>query len=141
MIESEGVPKAGWRFMSMADNQGRDTFQRWLDKEVDQGQRKGVETAIKTTLRFLRFSQKRLWREPHFKWLSGGIGEVRSDHGNVEYRPLGCNGPTSDQFTIVIGASKKGKLWTPKDARKTATTRRKELVQTPSRGEQYEIEL
>src|ERR1035438_3093806 len=91
MIES-GVPKNGWRFMSLADNQGRDTLERWFDKEIDQGRRKGVETAIKTTLRFLRFARKDLWKRPHFQWFSGGIGEVRSDYGNIEYRPLGCNG-------------------------------------------------
>src|SRR5579884_2960212 len=129
----QGVPLNGWRFMSLADHQGRDIFERWLEKEVDRGQRKGVETAIRTTLRFLRFSRKELWREPHFKWFSE-IGEIRSDFGNVEYRPLGCNGPEPDQFTIVIGAYKKGKVWTPANARKTAEDRRKELLRNPERG-------
>jgi hypothetical protein len=136
-----GVPKNGWRFMSMADSQDRDTFRRWLDKEIDQGQRKGVETAIKTTLRFLRFAKKDSWREPHFKWFSGGIGEIRSDFGNVEYRPLGCNGPGLDQFTILIGAYKKGKVWTPASARKSAVRIRKDLLKSPGRGNKYAIEL
>jgi hypothetical protein len=127
--------------MSMADSRDRDTFERWLEKEIDQGQRKGVETAIKTTLRFLRFARKDLWREPHFRWFSGGVGEVRSDHGNVEYRPLGCNGPGSDQFTILIGAYKKGKVWTPHEARKTAIRIRKDLIASPHRGNKYEIKL
>jgi hypothetical protein len=136
-----GVPKTGWRFMSMSDSKDRDTFRRWLDKEVDQGQRKGVETAIKTTLRFLRFTKKDSWKEPHFKWFSGGIGEIRSDFGNIEYRPLGCNGPGPDQFTVLIGAYKKGKVWTPADARKSAVRIRKELLKSPSRGNKYAIEL
>jgi hypothetical protein len=140
MIKSD-VPKNGWRFMSMADNQDRDTFQRWLDKGIDQGQRKGVETAIKTTLRFLRFARKLLWREPHFKWFSSGIGEVRSDYGNVEYRPLGCDGPDSDQFTLLIGAYKKGKIWSPRDARSTAARLRNDLASSPNRGRKYEIRL
>lgn len=127
--------------MSLADNQGRDTFQRWLDKAVDVSQRKGAETAIRTTLRFLRSSRKVLWREPHFKWLGDGVGEIRSDFGNVEYRPLGCNGPGSDQFTILLGASKKGKVWTPPDARKTAKKLKKELAKEPRRGNKYEIVL
>lgn len=140
-IGGSGVPKNGWRFMSMADNQDRDTFQRWLEKEVDIGQRKGVETAIRTTLRFLAFAKKDLWKEPHFKWFSGGIGEIRSDFGNVEYRPLGCNGPGPDQFTILIGAKKKGKVWTPAEARKTAAKIKKELEKSPARGKKYEIIL
>ena len=127
--------------MSMADNQGRDSFQRWLDKDVDIGQKKGVETAIKTTLRFLRFARKEIWKAPHFKWFSGGVGEVRSDYGNVEYRPLGCNGPGPDEFTILIGAFKKGKIWTPADARKTAAKLKKELTKEPQRGKRYEINL
>jgi hypothetical protein len=114
-----GVPPDGWRFMSLADHQDRDTFERWLDKkEVDRGQRKGVETAIRTTLRFLRFARKDLWKEPYFKWFSGNIGEIRASFGNVEYRPLGCDGPEPDQFTVLIGAYKKGKIWTPANARK-----------------------
>jgi hypothetical protein len=136
----KGVPEDGWRFMSLEDTRGRDTFTRWLDKEVDRGQRKGVEAAIRTTLRFLRFSQKDQWKEPHFKWF-GEIGEVRSDFGNVEYRPLGCNGPEPDQFTILLGAYKKGKVWTPNDARKTAERLSKELKLTPDRGRKYEIKL
>ncbi len=136
-----GVPKSGWRFMSMADNQGRDTFERWLVKEIDQGQRKGVEVAIRTTLRFLRFARKDLWKKPHFCWFPGSIGEVRSDHGNIEYRPLGCNGPGSEQFTILLGAYKKGKVWTPQDARKTAAKIRKDLIRSPERGNKYEIRL
>jgi hypothetical protein len=140
MIES-GVPKNGWRFMSLADNQGRDTLERWFDKEIDQGRRKGVETAIKTTLRFLRFARKDLWKRPHFQWFSGGIGEVRSDYGNIEYRPLGCNGPEPDQFTVLLGAYKKGKVWSPRDARKTAARLRKDLASAPDRGNRYEIRL
>jgi hypothetical protein len=136
-----GIPGDGWRFMSFTDGQGRDTFQRWLDKGVDIGRRKGVETAIKTTLRFLRFSRKDIWKEPHFKWLSDGVGEIRSDYGNVEYRPLGCNGPNADQFTILLGAFKKGKVWTPSDARKTAVKLKKELAKDPERGRKYEIKL
>jgi hypothetical protein len=140
MLET-GDPKTGWRFMSMADAQGRDTFQRWLEKEIDQGQRKGVETAIKTTLRFLRFTKRENWKVPHFRWFGSGIGEIRSDFGNVEYRPLGCNGPGPDQFTVLIGAYKKGKVWTPQDARKTAAKIRSDLLNMPSRGNQYEIKL
>jgi len=136
-----GVPPDGWRFMSMSDNQGRDTFRRWLEKDVDIGQRKGVETALKTTMRFLMVARKELWREPHFKWLSDGIGEIRSDFGNVEYRPLGCSGPDPDQFTILIGAKKKGKVWTPADAKKTATKLKDELLKSPERGRKYEISL
>ena len=127
--------------MSMADNQDRDTFERWLDKGLDQGQRKGVETAIKTTLRFLQFARRDLWKRPHFQWFSGGIGEIRSDFGNVEYRPLGSNGPGPGQFTILIGASKKGNVWTPPDAKKTAVRIRKDLIQSPARGNKYEIKL
>ena len=69
------------------------------------------------------------------------MGEIRSDYGNVEYRPLGCNGPDPDQFTILIGAFKKGKVWTPADARKTALKRRKELIESPDLGKRYEIKL
>jgi len=139
-IEVPPVPPDGWRFMSLADHRDRDTFERWLDKEIDRGQRKGVEATIRTTLRFLRFARKDLWRPPHFRWF-GDIGEIRSDYGNVEYRPLGCNGPDPDQFTILIGAYKKGKVWTPADARKTADKRRKELIDSPDRGQRYEIKL
>ena len=45
------------------------------------------------------------------------------------------------QFTILIGAYKKGRVWTPVDARKTAGKKRAELIAMPARGSKYEIKL
>jgi len=67
------------------------------------------------------------WSMPDFKPLGDGIFELRFKAGGKQYRPLGYDGPGAHQFTILIGAYKKMKKWTPQDARKTATKRRKEI--------------
>ena len=67
------------------------------------------------------------WSMPDFKPLGGGICELRFKVSGKAYRPLGCDGPGPNQFTILIGAYKKMKKWTPQDARQTAMKRRKEI--------------
>ena len=70
-----------------------------------------------------------------------GIGEIRSCYANVEYRPLGCLGPGANQFTILLGAYKKGRVWTPREAQAIALVRSERLLENPGRGNRYEIEL
>jgi putative component of toxin-antitoxin plasmid stabilization module len=67
------------------------------------------------------------WSMPDFKPLGDGIFELRFKVSGKQYRPLGYDGPGPRQFTLLIGAYKKMKKWTPQDATKTAKKRRKEI--------------
>lgn len=76
---------------------------------------------IKTILIYLE--GERNWREiPYVKKLTdcGDVYEIRITCNNIVYRPLGCFGPGKNEFTLTVGATKKGKVWVPRDAKTTA---------------------
>lgn len=77
------------------------------------------------------------WGMSDFKSLGGGIFELRFKAGGKQYRPLGYDGPRKHQFTILIGAYKKMKKWTPHEAPKTAIKRRKDVESGMSRVRPY----
>jgi hypothetical protein len=108
MIESvPPLPPSGWRFNTLRNEGERDLIEKWLGSDVPIGERKAVREY-----------------EPQFKWLRGaheGIGEVRIHPRGKEYRFLGCLGPEPDQFTLLIGSTKKSnKEWIPANARDSA---------------------
>ncbi|MFZ5453623.1 MAG: type II toxin-antitoxin system RelE/ParE family toxin [Thermodesulfobacteriota bacterium] len=66
---------------------------------------------------------QRSWRNiPYIKKLKDcdDIYEIIITINNIQYRPLGCYGPEKNEFTLLVGASKKGRVWSPKDAISTA---------------------
>ena len=146
MDQETTVPIGGWRFMKFATGSGRDAIEDWL-RDIPIGERKGVRAYLVTMLRNLSVLPKDAWKMPQFGWLTGdkykGIGEVRFEFRNVQYRPLGCFGPESNQFTILIGCKKarvrKGKTnWKPASGPDTAVLRRQHLEQGRSI---YEFDL
>jgi hypothetical protein len=67
------------------------------------------------------------WGRPEFASLTGklaGLGELMFDFGKLEYRPIGCFGPARSDFTILIGATKKGKQYDPRSALDSALERK-----------------
>jgi hypothetical protein len=80
-----------------------------------------VRNRIKTI--FLYLQSQRSWRNiPYIKKLSdcGDVCEIIIKINNIQYRPLGCYGPGKDEFTLLVGASKKERIWTPRNARERA---------------------
>lgn len=67
------------------------------------------------------------WNMPDFKPLGDGIFELRFTAEKKKYRPLGYDGPGPHQFTILIGAYKKMRKWTPSEAVETASRLRREI--------------
>lgn len=109
-----------WSFKVFVKLNGRDTFEDWI---VAQGA--DAEEKIRAMIR--RLSVTRRWGRPFFDSLHGheGIHEIIVKGKDKQYRPLGCFGPGPQTFTILIGASKKGRIWNPSNAKKTAEKRRK----------------
>jgi hypothetical protein len=60
------------------------------------------------------------WRgRSDFKALRGkhsGFAEIIFRVENVQYRPVGCFGPSRRQFTLLVGCYKKQKVYNPPDA-------------------------
>jgi hypothetical protein len=84
-----------------------------------------VRAALDAALEYLIQRPRNEWRRPEFDLLSGKmreIGEIRLK-ADKEYRMFGFFGPGRSDFTLLIGASKKGKTYDPIGALETALER------------------
>jgi hypothetical protein len=93
-----------------------DLIDRWLSELPGRERRR-----IRAILAYL--GGQRSWRNiPYVRKLTdcGDVHEIIITINNIQYRPLGCYGPGKDEFTLIVGATKKGKVWVPKDAKLTA---------------------
>ena len=118
-----------WVFRSYVSPNGRDVIQKWCE---DVGA--GAHAAFDVVLETLAQQPIDEWGRPEFAPLSGRhkkIGELRFDFKKLEYRPMGFFGPNRHEFTILIGATKKGKIYDPRDANYTAVTRMAEVIKNP----------
>ena len=109
-----------WKFKVFIKSNGADAFEEWIsDQDV------ADEERIRARLDLMSITKK--WSRPYFDILHGHnyIHEIIVRGKNKQYRPLGCFGPGPQVFTLLIGASKKGKVWTPPNAKQTAEKRRK----------------
>jgi hypothetical protein len=109
-----------WKLNVYINDAGDDEIDGWLTSFLPD-----VEAAIRTFLKFL-ITQEYL-REHFVKKLKGSkkLYEVRIRHNKVQYRLLGCYGPQQKEFTLLIGTIKKGKIWNPPSAIKSAEKRYK----------------
>ncbi len=107
-----------WSFKVFLKLNGRDTFHGWITSlDAD------AEEKIRATIKLLSITK--VWSRPHFAKLYGhdNIYEIIIKGKDKQYRPLGCYGPGPQIFTLLIGASKKDKVWTPPNAKYTAEKR------------------
>jgi hypothetical protein len=126
-----------WTIRSYVSPGGNDLVRKWHD-----AQSFAVQAAFDTVVLFLLQSSFEEWRRPEFATLKGKyakLGELRFDVRNVEYRPLGFFGPCRSEFTILIGATKKGRVYNPRSALDTALSRCKEVLIDPERTNVWEI--
>jgi hypothetical protein len=74
-----------------------------------------VCAAFDVALEFLVQRPRNEWLRPVFDLLSGNMREVGEIRFKVDkqYRVLGFFGPARAEFTLLIGASKKGKTYDP----------------------------
>lgn len=62
-----------------------------------------------------------------------GIKKIRG-RGNVQLRPLLCNGPidVKKEYTLLMGAKEIGSKWVPKDAPSLAKTKKEAVIKDPT---------
>ncbi len=73
----------------------------------------------------------------YFKLLSDGVGEIRFEIHNRQFRPLGCYGPGKREFTILIGAEEKGNRLKPPGVLETAKERRELVLHNKEYSDEY----
>lgn len=100
-----------------------------VQKQID-SQSAAVRLSFLTRIRYLANTPRRSWVAPEAKKLRGfkEIYEIRFLADKHQFRPLGFFGPEVNEFTILIWASKKEKIYEPADAIPTADGRRKQIV-------------
>lgn len=112
-----------WTIKVFVKENGEDAFEEWMEG-VAKDDPEGYER-IRAMIR--RLSSTKKWDRPFFAMLTDceHICEIIVKTKNTQYRPLGCYGPGPQILTILVGASKKQKVWTPANAKETAKHRRK----------------
>src|SRR3984893_16651279 len=120
-----------WTIRCYISRTGRDMIDDWCGRQTDE-----VRAALDTALEFLVQRPRNEWRRPEFDLLSGKmreIGEIRMKV-DKQYRILGFFGPGRSEFTLLIGASKKGKNYDPKNALDTAADRMDDVKRDQGRS-------
>jgi hypothetical protein len=98
----------------------RDMIDDWRSRQSE-----AVCAALDVALEYLVQRPRNEWLRPEFDLLSGNMREVGEIRLKVDkqYRILGFFGPARAEFTLLIGASKKGKSYDPVGTLETALKR------------------
>jgi hypothetical protein len=96
----------------------------WLSRQSE-----NVQVAAEVALEYLVQRPRSDWRRPEFDLLSGKMREIGEIRLRLEkqYRILGFFGPNRSDFTLLVGASKKGKQYDPRKALETALERMQQV--------------
>lgn len=83
----------------------------------------------KFDLRMQYLRDQPMWKDPYFHPLTNqqGIGAIRFEYLNVQYRPLGFFGVGARTFTFVYFATEKGGKYLPRACLDEAIKRMKEV--------------
>ena len=117
-----------WTIRCYVSPNGRDMIGDWNGRQSDE-----VQAAVAVALEYLVQRPRKEWRRPEFDLLSGKMREIGEIRFKVDrqYRILGFFGPSRSDFTLLVGASKKGNNYNPRNALKTAlAVRGKTLLAT-----------
>jgi hypothetical protein len=87
------------------------------------------KAAFDTRLAYLGITK--YWIPKYFKKLKGydHIYEHCFKFSNMQHRPLGCFGPKDNEFTFLIGTTKREKVFNPRNAVNLAIKRRNYILQ------------
>jgi len=117
-----------WRFLDYCSPAGNNLIEEWYEELPDEAQ-----AGFDVTVKVLSITED--WRGlPEFTSLGrDGLCEIRFKAGKIQYRPAGFFGPGIKCFSIYVGCSKKGRVYTPPDAYDLALKRRGKV----QRGEAF----
>lgn len=120
-----------WTFRCYLDPDGEDVIEDWYDRQPDQ-----LQAKFDTRIRYLQQQPRSAWTRPHFDTLKGdcaGLGEIRFEWRNVQYRPIGFASGQME-FTLVFVATERGGKFEPRSTCETAQKRKAEVIANRSRA-------
>lgn len=124
---------ADWQFRCYLLGSEIDVLDEWRNAHAHDD---ALIAKMDTRLRFLRQQPRDRWVRPSFDTLSkdcAGLGEVRFEHKNVQYRPIGFSSGRME-FTFVFVATEKSDKFVPKNTCKVAQERKREVESDRSKA-------
>lgn len=91
-----------------------DVIDQWYQQQPED-----LQAKFDARIQYLRQQPIANWKEPHFKNLARdgkGLGEIRFEFQNVQYRPLGFFSETRLEFVLLLATTKKGNAFDPRNA-------------------------
>ena len=133
-----------WSFKSYETGSGRNVIEHWCSdcERFVPGNDDSFQGILDAVLEILQQRPQHEWGRPEFAPLGGkqkGLSEIRFAVGKVECRVVGFFGPGSGTYTMLIGSTKKGRIYDPKEALETAVKRKKEIEKDGSRCCEYDL--
>src|SRR5438270_912131 len=126
-----------WAFRCYCSLAGIDVIDEWYQAQPDK-----LKAKFDTRMRYLQQQPRSAWVRPYFDTLSGdcaGLGEVRFEWKNVQYRPIGFSSGQLE-FTLVMIAIERGRKFEPLSACKIAHTRKAEIAANRKRAHDCEFD-
>jgi hypothetical protein len=120
-----------WRFRCYVVNGEIDAIDEWYDRQPDQ-----LQAKFDTRMRFLQQTPRDKWVRPYFDTLGGecaGLGEVRFEWKNVQYRPIGFASGEME-FTLVFVAEERGGAFVPRNTCRRSQSRKAEVTRDRERA-------
>lgn len=123
--------KAIWIFMERTTPSGRGVISDWYKKDIEAE----AQDEFDDVLRNLAVTPRDLWIRPPYDTMTPEFGEIRFFSNRLQHRVFGFFLEGTNQFIMLVGATKKGETYTPRDALKntpwyktTVLTNRKLLI-------------
>lgn len=126
-----------WVFRCYISASGRNQIDRWYQRITPVAQ-----SELDTVLTYLQQRQRSEWIRPQFAPLRGKyreLCELRFKANNLQHRVFGFFGPSQQEFTMLIGTTKKGRKYTPRNALDTALNRMNEVKNDETRTDIWNL--
>jgi len=119
-----------WTFNDYITGSDRNVITDWINSQPA-GTSQRLKSALNTLLMLLEGQQ--VLERPSVGQLRGkqcrGLFELVLFVDNIQFRPIGCYGPTAREFTLLAGAIEKGRKLIPVDICDTANRRKADIAQ------------
>lgn len=126
-----------WSFRCYVTPDGVDVIDEWYEKQPLQ-----LQAKFDTRMRYLQQQSRSAWVRPYFDTLSGpctGLGEVRFEWKNVQYRPIGFASGEME-FTFVFVAEEHENRFIPRNTCKRSQERKTEIQKDRNKARDCEFE-
>lgn len=128
--------------VSSLHKERKNVVEEWLDSL---GSERGViSTQLRVLLSYLREQPREDWDMPTYRQTLQGypkIGEVRFKSCGKQIRVFGFFGPFHSMFTLLGGATEKGRRYNPPTAIETAEKRRQSVLKRERSIEKFKVTI